>query len=164
MGLYIATLGTGGNTGDAGQVNTGTSLKTLLQVATPSSTRVTVRAWGISFEGVTSTSTPIQVVLADTNVAATVTSLTPDKWESSQSPASLCVGGAALTGTNASAEGTITDSRLLDAQLVHPQAGYSIWFPETARPSVEASRFLRVRTTAGTAVDAIPWILWGEPV
>ena len=93
-----------------------------------------------------------------------VTTLTPDKWDSTDSQASLCVGGTSATGTNASAEGTITDARLIDPQLVHPQSGYSIWYPETARPMVVASRFLRIRVTAGTSVDAIPWILWGEPV
>lgn len=162
MALYLAIPGAG--SGSASQVNTGTTLKTLLQVATPSTTRITVRAWGISFEGTSSTSTPIQVDLTDVNVAASVTTLTPDKWESSDSQASLCVGGASATGSNASAEGTITDAKMLDSQLVHPQSGYSLWFPESARPTVLVSRFLRIRVTAGTAVDAIPWILYGEPV
>jgi hypothetical protein len=159
--LYIATPGAG--SGDAGQVSTGTTLKTLLQVATPSTTSIRVYGWGLSFEGTASTGTPVQTVLADVNVAATVTTLTPDKWESTDSQASLCVGGTSATGTNASAEGTITDARLLDAQLVHPQSGYAVWFPETARPLVKPSRFLRVRVTAAASVDSIPWIVWGEP-
>lgn len=162
MATYIAVPGAG--SGDAAQVNTGTSLKTVLQVATPSTTRISVRGWGISFEGTSSTSTPIQVSLADVDVAATVTSLTPDKWESGDLQASLCVGGTSATGSNGTAEGTITNSRLLDAQLIHPQSGYSVWFPESARPMVAVSRFLRIRVTAGTAVDCIPWIVWGEPV
>lgn len=162
MTLYLAIPGAG--SGSAGQVNTGTSLKTLLQVATPSTTRITVRAWGISFEGTSSTSTPVQVDLTDVNVAATVTTLTPDEWESTDSQASLCVGGSSATGSNASAEGTITDAKLIDSQLVHPQSGYSLWFPESARPTVLVSRFLRIRATAGTAVDTIPWILYSEPV
>lgn len=160
--LYFAAPGAG--SGNASTVSTGTTLKTLLQVATPSTTRIIVHGWGISFDGVTSTSTPITTVLTDVNVAATVTSLTPDKWESTQAQASLCIGGTSATGSNASAEGTITDARLLDAQLVHPQAGYSLWFPEKDRPVVEISRFLRIRVTAGTSVNAIPWIVYGEPV
>lgn len=159
--LYLAIPGAG--SGDASQVATGTALKTLLQVATPSTTHITVRGWGISFEGTASTGVPIQVSFSDTNVAATVTTLTPDKWESTDIQASLCVGGASATGTNASAEGTITSARLIDAQLVHPQSGYSIWYPESARPIIQPSRFLRVRTTASATVDAIPWIVWGEP-
>jgi hypothetical protein len=160
--LYLAVPGAG--SGNASTVSTGTTLKTLLQVATPSTTRICVHAWGISFDGVTSTSTPILTVLADTDVAASVTTLTPDKWEGTQEQASLCVGGASATGSNASAEGTITNAKLLDTQLVHPQAGYSIWYPERDRPFIEASRFLRVRVTAGTSVNALPWILYGEPV
>lgn len=163
MALYLAIPGAG--SGSASQVNTGTTLKTLLQVATPSTTRITVRAWGISFEGTSSTSTPVQVDLTDVNVAATgLSSVTPDKWESTDSQASLCVGGTSATGSNATGEGTITDAKMLDSQLVHPQSGYSLWFPESARPTVLVSRFLRIRVTAGTAVDAIPWILYGEPV
>jgi hypothetical protein len=160
--LYLAVPGAG--SGNASSVATGTTLKTLLQVATPATTRITVHGWGISFDGIVSTSTPILTVLADVNVAASVSTLTPEKWESSQQQASLCVGGASATGSNASAEGTITDARLLDTQLVHPQAGYSVWFPEKDRPVVEVSRFLRVRVTAGTTVNALPWIVYGEPV
>jgi hypothetical protein len=160
--LYLAVPGAG--SGNASTVATGTILKTLLQVATPSTTRITIHAWGISFDGVTSTSTPILTVLTDVNVAATVTSLTPEKWESSQQQSSLCVGGTSATGYNSSNEGSITDARLLDAQLVHPQAGYSIWFPEKDRPVVEISRFLRIRVTAGTTVNAVPWVVYGEPI
>lgn len=159
--LYLAVPGAG--SGDASQVSTGTTLKTLLQVATPSNTHITVYAWGISFEGTASTGTPIQTVLTDVNVAATVSTLTPDKWESTDAQASLCVGGTSATGSNASAEGTITGARLLDAQLVHPQSGYSVWFPERSRPVVQASRFLRIRVTAAASVDSLPWIIYGEP-
>lgn len=161
--LYLAVPGAG--SGDTGQVSTGTTLKTLLQVATPSTTRITVYAWGISFEGTSSTGTPVQTVLTDVNVAATgLSAITPDEWESTDLQASLCVGGTSATGSNATGEGTITEARLLDAQLIHPQSGYSIWYPERARPIVAASRFLRIRTTAAATVDATPWIIWGEPV
>jgi hypothetical protein len=160
--LYLAVPGAG--TGFPATVATGTTLKTLLQIATPSTTRITVHGWGLSFDGVTSTSTPISTALVDVDVAASVTTLTPEKWESSQAQASLCVGGASATGSNASAEGSITSARLLDAQLVHPQSGYSLWFPEKDRPVIEISRFLRIRVTAGTTVNAIPWIVYGEPV
>ena len=143
------------------EVATSALLKTLLQVAVPSTTDIRVVAWGISFDGVSPTAVPGVMELIDVNVAATVTTLTPEEWGSDDSQASLCVGGAALTGYNASAEGTITASRLLDGQNVHPQTGYSIWFPE--RPKVKASRFLRIRALFAVTVNGLPWILWEEP-
>jgi len=161
MGQYIATPKA---SHAPVEVATGTALKTLLQVATPSTTNLQILGWGISFDGIVVTDPAGVVVLIDTNVAATVTTLTPDKWGSDDNPASLCVGGTALTGYNASAEGTITASRLLDAQNVHPQTGYSIWFPADTRPLIKASRFLRIRSTFGITTNAIPWVVWGEPV
>ena len=144
------------------EVATGTVLKTLLQVATPSTTDIRVKGWGVSFDGVVVTNPPGQLTLIDVNVAATVTTLTPEKWESDDAQASLCVGGAALTGSNATAEGTITASRILDGQEVHPQTGYAVWFPGEG-PKVKASRFLRIRALFSVDINGIPWIVWEEP-
>ena len=144
------------------EVATGTAIKTLLQVATPSTTDIRVVAWGVSFDGVSATAEPGQLTLIDTDVAATVTTLTPEEWESDDSQASLCVGGTSATGYNGSAEGTITASRIFDAQEVHPQTGYSLWFPGPY-PRVKASRFLRVRSLFAATVNAVPWILFQEP-
>lgn len=149
-------------TNDLVEVATGAALKTLLQVATPSTTSIKVLGWGVSFDGVSATAAPGRVQLVDVDVAATVTSLTPEEWGDSDGPPSLCVGGAAATGYNATAEGTITGSRLLDGQNVHPQTGYAVWFPADARPIVKPSRFLRVRATFAADVNAVPWIAWQE--
>jgi len=143
------------------EVATGTAIKTLLQIATPSTTDIRVVAWGISFDGTSATAAPGILTLIDVDVAATVTTLTAEKWNSDDAPASLCVGGTAATGYNATAEGTIGGSRILDGQNVHPQTGYSIWLPE--KPRVKASRFLRIRALFGADVNGIPWILWEEP-
>jgi hypothetical protein len=148
---------------DVVEVATGTGLKTLLQVAPPTGLDILICGWGVSFDGIVVTNPPGRVQLIDVNVAATVTSLTPEEWGDLAGPASLCVGGAALTGYNASAEGTITDSRLLDTQNVHPQAGYSVWFPERERPIITAGRFCRIRTLFSVDVNCLPWIVWREP-
>jgi len=145
------------------EVATGTVIKTLLQVATPSTTDLRVVAWGVSFDGVSPTAAPGQLTLIDVDVAATVTTLTPEEWGSDDSQASLCIGGTAATGYNATVEGTITGSRILDGGEVHPQTGYSIWFPEIVRPKVKASRFLRIRALFAADVNAIPWVIWAEP-
>jgi len=143
------------------EVATGTVIKTLLQVATPSTTDIRIVAWGISFDGISATAAPGVITLIDVDVAATVTTLTPEKWSSADTQASLCVGGASATGYNATAEGTIAGSTILDGQNIHPQTGYSVWLPE--RPKVKASRFLRIRALFGADVNGVPWILWEEP-
>ena len=145
------------------EVATSAAVKTVLQVATPSTTDIRVHGWGISMKGISATAEPGNVVLGDFDVAATVTTLTPEEWESDDAQASLCVGGAALTGYNATAEGTIAGSRFLDPQSVHPQSAYGVFFPEGRRPKVKASRFLRIRTTFDVDVNCIPWILFEEP-
>ena len=137
--------------------------KTVIQVATPSTTDIIVLGWGVSFDGASGTAVPVICQLVDTDVTATVTSLTPETWGNAQQQASLCVGGTAATGYNASVEGTITTVRQFDAQHVHPQAGYGVWFGEGVRPRVGVSRFLRIRCQAPAGVNVIPWVVWAEP-
>ena len=162
--LYIATPVATSAPFDTIEVQTSAALKTLLQVATPAATDIRIHGWGLSFKGVVATGTPGECHLIDTDVAATVTSLTPGKWESAMAPASLCIGGTAATGYNASAEGTITAiGAVVDAEELHPQTGYGVWFPEGRRPKVAASRFLRVRVLFAVDTAALPWIVWEEP-
>jgi hypothetical protein len=147
------------------EVATTTSAKTLLQLAVPSTTSARVFAWGVSFDGVASTDPAGQVELfaCTASPLATVTTFTPDKWEAATAPASLCVGGANLTGYNASAEGTLTAYRPLDVQQVHPQSGYSVWFLDGRHASVDPSSQVRIRTTFSVTVNCLPWIIWEEP-
>jgi hypothetical protein len=143
------------------EVATGTAIKTLLQVATPSTTDIRVLGWGVSFDGTSGSAAPGVCTLIDVDVAATVTTLAAEAWESADLQASLCIGGASATGYNATVEGTIAGSRILDVAEVHPQTGYAIWFPRG--PRVKASRFLRVRALFAVDVNAIPWVLYEEP-
>lgn len=146
------------------RVATGTALKTLLQIGVPASQPLNILGWGVSFRGVAAADPPGEVYLLQSDVAATVTSLTPDLWRQPGENASKCIGGAALTGHTATAEGTITASVLFDAQQVHPQTGYSIWFPQGREPRVYSSsaRFLRIRANFSVSIDAVPWIVWDE--
>lgn len=146
------------------RVATGTALKTLLQIGVPAGVPINILGWGVSFRGVAAADPPGECYLIDSDVAATVTSLTADAWRLPTEAASRCVGGAALTGHTATAEGTITASRLLDAQQVHPQVGYSVWFPPGREPRVynAAARFLRVRANFSVGIDAVPWVVTDE--
>ncbi len=143
------------------EVATSTAIKTVLQVATPSTTDILILAWGISLDG--TSGAPGVVTVIDVDVAATVTDVSPEKWRSAFGQASLCVGSAGnKTGYNGTAEGTITDSRILDAQELTPNSGgYSLWFPEPVKVAV--SRFLRIRTLFAADINCVPWIIFEEP-
>lgn len=140
----------------------GAARKTVLQVATPSTQDITVVAYSISFDGVSATAEPVVVDLVETDVAATVTSLTPTKYSDPNAPASLCVGGTSATGYNASAEGSIAAVRILETIEVPPTSGVVIQFPLGREPGVGVSKFLRLRALAAAAVNCIPELIWEE--
>jgi len=141
--------------------------KTVLQVAVPATTDIVILGWQVSFDGASGTAVPVICQLVDGDVAASgLTALTPEPWGNAQQAASLCVGGAALTGHGGGVtptEGTLTTVRQLDAGHVHPQAGYGLWFPDVTRPRVGSSRFLRIRCQAPAGVNVIPCLWWAEP-
>lgn len=145
-----------------------TGLKTILQVGVPTATFIEICGWGISIAGTVAADVPFYAYLMEGDVAASSgTSLTPDPFDQPGGQASLCVGGAALTAYNAAfTEGTIAASRFFDAQRVHDQTGYSMWFPSDARPTcglVASARFVRIRINAVTAAyNVVPWIVWDE--
>lgn len=160
--VYFAANGVPPTTAAQVVVATGTSIKTLLQVATPSTTSIKVVEWGISFDG-TAANTPIKCELLQTDVAATSgTSVTPTLWGDANEPASLCVGGTGSTCHTPSAEGSITAVRMGDVQLLPPTQPYLKQFPLGREFHVPVSKFLRVRVTAGTTVNAYCYIIWEE--
>lgn len=146
---------------------TGTAIKTMLQLATPSTLGLEVVGWGISFSG-TTFGTKITCELIDTDVAATglsaLAATTIVKATNPAAESSNLTFGTGATGyaTTAPTEGTITASRPLDVQLVDQSAAYSLIWPLGNYPRVALSRFLRVRVTASAAVNAICWVTWQE--
>jgi|SRR5215471_8608080 len=159
--LYFAANGVSPTTAAQVAVTTGTAIKSLLQVATPSTIQLAIVEWGISFDG-SSAATPIKVELLQTDVAATVTSVTPTLFSDPLGPASLCVGGSSATGHTATAEGSITATRIFDVQFIAPTNQYVKQYPLGREPQVPVSKFLRVRVTAAAAVNAYCYIIWEE--
>lgn len=138
--------------------------KTVLQVAVPSTTDIKILGWSVSFDGASGTAIPVICQLLDGDVAASGgTAFTPDLYGNNLQPASLCIGGAALTGYNFGTEGAMTTVTGIDQQHVHPQSGYGIWFPDDSRRRVGSSRFLRIRCQAPAIVNVIPAVWWDEP-
>ena len=165
--LYVATNYAEPNSGTTGPTPaavsaTITTPKTMLQVATPSTQKIKVVEWGVSFDN-TTVNTPARVELVETGaIAATVTSRTPSLWDDPLGPTSLCVGGSALTGFTATAEGTVTATRTFDSQMVPTSGQYIKQFPLGREPVIPVSRFLRIRAAAAAAVNIVCYIVWEE--
>lgn len=144
-------------------VTTGTGVKTLLQLKP--FVRGKIIAWGISFDG-SAAATPIKVELCETGtVNATVTASVDNdivKLDSTTDQVAASVAGLTLatsgTGYTASAEGTVTATRVFDAQFVAPTNQYIYQFPLGQEPIMIAANIYRIRVNAGAAVNAICWI------
>ena len=162
--LYITANGAMPTTAALSPVTTGTAIKTLLQVA-PSATRpIKVVEWGISFDG-SSAATPIKCELIQTDVAATVTAAVAagvQPYDDPNAPASTVTLSTSGTGYTATVEGTITATRYGDLQLISPTNQYVKQWPLGREFQVPVSKFLRVRVTAGTAVNAYTYVVWEE--
>jgi hypothetical protein len=148
-------------------VSTGTTIKTMLQIATPSTREIQIISWGFSSNTAPGAGSIFE--LLQTDVAATVTAHVAAGVQplDPNAPASLMTLGTSATGYTASAEGSITTTRVLDAwQVTATNAnpvGYVYQFMPDERPIVAVSKFLRVRATTPTSgVFLICWITWDE--
>lgn len=162
--LYVAYNGASPTTAALVPVTTGTVIKTLLQIASPSTRPLTIVEWGISFDG-SAAGTPIKCELIQTDVAATVTAHVAAGVPcitDPNGPASLVTLSTTATGYTASAEGTTAASRLFDYQLIAPTNQYVKQWPLGREPAMPVSKFLRIRVTAAAAVNAICYAVFGE--
>lgn len=159
---YWAANGAEPTTASRVAVATGTAIKTLMQIATPSNRIAVPVAWGISFDA-SAAAVPGIIELIETDVAASVgTSLTPTKYGDPNSVASLCIGGAALTCFSPTTEGTITAVRTADVQQIAPTGQYIYQWPLGREFKVAPSKFLRIRVKFAATVNAICWVQWEE--
>lgn len=162
MGLYTIYNGPMPTTAAQAVVTTGTAIKTMLQLK-PFNVMDIVE-WGICFDG-SAAATPIKCELLDTGtVFATVTASADadvvkiDSVEQAVASVAGLTLGTAATGYTASAEGTITATRMLDAELVAPTNQYIKQFPLGERPKLIIGNAVRIRVTAAAAVNAYCWI------
>lgn len=150
------------------KVTTGTAIKTMLQIATPSTRQMQLISWGFTLDSVPGSTGGI-VELIQTDVAATVTAHVASGVQplDPNAPASLMTLGTAATGYTSTNEGTPTATRTFDTELVTPTAGagpfsYEYQFMPDERPILAISKFLRVRVTFAAAVSMITWCVWDE--
>lgn len=166
MHVYTAWNGPMPTTAAQQAVTTGTAIKTMLQVATPSTRKLQIVAWAFSFDDPPGADGVVE--LLETDVAATVTAHVAAgvQPEDASDPASLATLGTSATGYTATVEGSITATRVFDAVSLSSVSGESVltggreWLPNRG-PIIPVSKFLRIRvTTPTTASDIRCWIKW----
>lgn len=166
MALFFIANGASPTTAAQVAVTTGTAIKTLLQVEPSATIIAKIKEWGISFDG-SAAATPIKVELLETDVAATVTAhvaagivkMDADALSGGDPTTNLVQVGTANTGYTASAEGTITTSRMFDVQFIAPTNQYVKQYPLGCEPQIQVSKFARIRVTAGAAVNAYCYMI-----
>jgi hypothetical protein len=165
---YICWNGAAPTTAALTTVSTGTTIKTMLQLATPSTRMIWIEEWGYTTDDPPGADAVFELI--QTDVAATVTAhvasgvvpLDPNL------PPSLLSLGTSATGYSATVEGTTTASRLIDQVAVSSISAESAPFLTVRRtydvwPSIPVSKFLRIRaTTPTTAVGMLCWITFHE--
>lgn len=170
MPIYTAYNAQMATTAATAKVTTGTSIKTMLQIATPSTRKLQILSWGYSIDAAPATTGTGVVELIQTDVAATVTAHVAagvQPIDPNETP-SLMTLGTSATGFTSTNEGTPTATRLFDIQELlgvsnGAQGNEYIrdWMPDE-RPWVAVSKFLRVRVTFSAAVNFLCWVTWLE--
>lgn len=151
-------------------VTTGTSIKTMLQLATPSTRRIQIVGWGYSLDDPPGADAAFDLIESDT--AATVTAHVAAGVQPvvAGTPASLLTLGTSATGYTSSSETAPVTTKTLDVVSLSsvsaeaaPKMHYECWWPDREGPVVAVSSFVRARaTTPTTAVDGRWWIVWDE--
>lgn len=144
-------------------VTTGTAIKTLLQLKPFNIVKIV--EWGISFDG-SAAATPIKCELLDTGTVFGTVTASADvdiaKLESVEQAVASVAGltmGTSATGYTCTAEGSITAVRMFDAQLVAPTNQYVKQFPLGREPRCIIANAVRIRVTAGAAVNAYAYMI-----
>lgn len=135
-------------------VSTGTAIKTLLQLTAPSTKRLVIKRWGISFTG-TPAAILTELIHTTTVAGGTPTAVTP----------TILTDGAAASlataGFSPATEGSIVaTTRPFDSQIL--SSNYTWEWALGTEPILPASGVLRVRVTAAAAVNALCWLAYEE--
>lgn len=144
------------------KVTTGTALKTMLQLKGFNVFEIV--EWGISFDG-SAAATPGTVELLDTGtVFGTVTAFADAdimKFNGGEGAVASIAGltlGTSASGYTCTSEGSVTATKVFDAQLLPPTAPYVKQFPLGNRPKMIIGNALRIRVTFGAAINALCYV------
>lgn len=163
MSLYLIGNGAMQTTAAFVKVTTGTAIKTMLQLKPFNTCKIV--EWGVSFDGFAA-ALPIAVELIDTGTVFGTVTASADaditKLGSVEDAVASVVGltlGTAATGYTCTSEGSITAVRNFDIQLIAPTNQYVKQFPLGREPKCIIGNAVRIRVTAGTAVNAYAYMV-----
>lgn len=167
MSLYYCASAPMPTTAAPAMLATGTAVRTMLQIATPAAQKIVVVKWGVQFATVPTA--PVTCELVETG-AIPATGLTAhvasgvQPYEDSGAPASGMTLGTGATGywVAAAAEGAIVATRHADLQIISATNQYAWEWSLGREFEVATARFLRVRMTTATTINAYAWVVWEE--
>jgi hypothetical protein len=137
--------------------------KTILQIRPATNAKIRVIEWGYTLDA--APAAPLRIELVETGtVYATVTTIGSGIRAYVESDVgSLCQTGTTHTGFNASAEGSITASRLFAYQY-ETGTYFKQQFPLGREPEIAVNASLRVRATptSNVAVNLQAYVVWEE--
>lgn len=152
------------------KVTTGTAIKTMLQLKPAANFPIAVVEWGISLDGSAAAAGGTCELIDTGTVFGTVTaSAAADvmPYNDPNAPANTAGTsgvplnlGTAATGYTCTSEGTITATRVLDAQILQPTGPFVHQFPLGQFPKVVPGNCLRVRVTFAAAINALTYIIF----
>ena len=151
-------------------VTTGTSIKTMLQLATPSTRLIKILGWGYSTDDPPGADAVFDLIQSDTAATVTAHGAAGVQPVGAGVPASLLTLGTSATGFSSSSETAPVTTKTFDVVRMSsvsaeaaPKMTYERWWDWDAAPVVAVSVFVRMRaTTPTTAVDLTTWIQWCE--
>lgn len=162
MPIYVVRNGPMPTTAAQAVVTTGTSIKTLLQLK-PFNVLYIIE-WGISFDG-SAAGAGIKCELLDTGTVFGTVTASADadiyKYDGAEGAVASVMGltlGTSATGYTCTGEGSITTTKVFDAQLIQPTNQYVIQFPLGQEPKLIIGNAVRVRVTAAVAVNAYCYV------
>jgi|SRR5215471_2129176 len=166
---YAVTNGAAPGAAAPATISTGTALKTMIQLATNTTTpSMRFVEWWVEFDGATA-ATPIKVELMrhTTGPQTTLTAyVTADiaRVNDPNAPTSGLQLGTGLSGySNTTTEVAPTGTPVsLETHFVPPTSGIYVQFPLGREPEVQVAAFARIRTTAGAAVNCYAGLMWEE--
>jgi hypothetical protein len=142
---------------------TGTALKTILQIATPSGVRAKITEVGVTFDGTTASNTPVLVTLRRQTSAGTGgASITSNFGPNPHNPDAPTANITAQQGPTGTWTAEPTTGKVLRAWRIPPTSGFIFQFPLGQEIEMAVSQWLGIVVTAANAVNCTASITWEE--
>lgn len=138
------------------------AIKTMLQIK-PGTPKIRIVEWGYSFDAVPASPVPVELITTGTVFATVTAAASGDvvKYNDVTGSASQISLGTTASGYTASAEGTITSTRLLAEQLENG-VYFKQQFPLGREPEVNGGDALRIRVHTPSVMNMTCYVCWEE--